>query len=270
MQLGIRAVIYTRNHERAEAARLIAAAGFAGVQMASHYVESADLTSGQPRMGPGVLGAEFAAETRELFHAAGLQTWCLDCYNPLSGADETMRTHAVEQMIGGLRIARSFGCDAIVTEAGSRGVDGFERFLDSMRRVLPVAEEEDVAVCIEPSYAQSVPSCWAMAGAIEELGSPYLRVLLDPANILVYDSVDRMFSVLAGSIMYMHAKDCVVGEKAMPTFPSAGEGMVDWHRTVELMNEHGIDRLIIEYAREETLEQVAGFLRGVISEVEGS
>lgn len=269
IELGIRAAIYTRNHDRRKAAAIIKDLGFVGVQVASHYSDApTDPAPAGP--GPGALGEDFAKQTRDIFHDAGVQTWVIDCYNDLSSANSEARAQSVQRMLEGLRIARHFGCDGVVTEAGRRDVDGFERFLDSLRQIMPVAEAEDINVCIEPSYAQTVPSAWTMAGAIEEIGSPKLGVLLDPANILVYDSVERMFSELAGRIWCAHAKDCNVDEKGMPSFPSAGQGRVDWHRMIELMLQHGVSRLMIEYANEETAPQVRDFLLGVISDVEGS
>ncbi len=270
MELGIRSIIYTRNHDRAEAARLIREAGFVGVQVSSTYSDLPDQSSAHPMMGPGTFGAEIAAETTEIFHAAGLGTWVLDCYNDLSNADDEARARSITQMCAGIEIAKAFGCDAVATEAGRRGVNGFERFVDSLRQVMPTAEAEGVKVCIECSYAQSVPSVWTLAGAIDEVGSPNLGVLLDPANILCYDSVERMFSVLSDRIWYTHAKDCNVDEKGMPSFPSAGQGQVDWHRFVELMGEHGVTKLIVEYANEETAPEVHEFLCGIVADVEGS
>ena len=194
----------------------------------------------------------------------------MDCYNNLGAADDEARRNAIGRMMGGIRICQEFGCRAVVTEAGTRGVNAFERAAQSLQEVMPCAEANGVLVCIEPSYKQSVPNCYTMAGLIEAVGSANLKVMLDAANILVYDALDRMFEVLGEHVVFCHAKDCNVDAKGDPSFPSAGQGMVDYHRFVELILEHGSPPLIIEYAREESIARVRDFLLGVIAEVEGN
>lgn len=270
LRLGVRAIIFTRNHPVEEAARLIADQGLQGVQVPTWYQEYEQYSSRHPEMNPGAFPDHVVAQIRAAFDAAGLETWAMDSYNNVSAGDEALRATAVESMRKSIAAAPGFGCDTIVTEAGRRGVGGFDRCVQSFREFMPAAEAAGITVCVEPSYAQTVPNSWTMRGLIEEVCSPNLKVLLDPANILCYDSTSRPFDVLGSDIVLAHAKDCVVDEKGMPSFPSAGEGEVDWHLFMERLMALGDVPLIIEYAKEETIGGVIDFLRDVAADVEGN
>lgn len=269
MKLGVRAIIFTRNHPVEEAARLIAEHGLEGVAVPTWYHEYPEYCTRHPAMDPGAFPDEVVATIRGAFEQAGLATWVMDAYNNLSAADEALRTAAVTSMKRSIEAAPRFGCATIVTESGRRDVGGFERCLASFREFMPLADAAGITVCVEPSYAQTVPNSWTMRGLIEQVGSPNLKCLLDPANILCYDATNRPFEVLGADIVLTHAKDCVVDEKGMPSFPSAGEGQVDWHLFIERTLALGDLPVIIEYANEQNIGGVIDFLRGVIADVEG-
>lgn len=270
VKLGIRAIIFTRNHPVDEAARRIAALGLEGVAVPTTYQEYPEHSSRHPQMNPAAFPEDVIETISDAFRSAGLATWAMDSYNNISAEDEEAREAAVAAMTGAIEVAPKFGCDTIVTEAGRRGVGGFERCVASFLEIMPLAEQAGITVCVEPSYRQTVPNSWTMRGLIEEVGSPNLRVLLDPANILCYDSTERPFDVLGEDIVLAHAKDCTVDEDGKPTFPSAGEGEVDWPRFIERLMGLGDVPLIIEYAKEDNIEQVVDFLRGQIAAVEGN
>ncbi len=270
MKLGVRAIIFTRNHPVEEAARLIAAHGLEGVAVPTWYQEYPEYCTRHPAMNPAAFPQDAVDTIIGAFRSEGLETWVMDAYNNISAEDDEARAAAVEAVRSSIEAAPGFGCSAIVTESGRRGVGGFERCVQSMREIMPPAEDAGVTVCIEPSYAQSVPNSWTMRGLIEEVASPNLKVLLDPANILCYDDTQRPFDVLGEHIILAHAKDCTVDEKGMPGFPSAGEGEVDWPVFIERLMALGDVPLIIEYANENNIGQVVEFLRDRIAEVEGS
>jgi L-ribulose-5-phosphate 3-epimerase len=270
VKLGVRAIIFTRTHPVEEAARLIASYGLDGVAVPTIYQEYPQYSTRHPAMDPSAYPAEVAEHIRRSFHDAGLATWAMDSYNNISSDDPEVRRAAIDAMKGAIETARRFGCDTVATESGRRGVGGFERCLEAFREFMPLAEAAGITVCVEPSYAQTVPNSWTMRGLIEEVGSSNLKVLLDPANILCYDDSARPFDVLGEQIVLAHAKDCIVDEKGMPSFPSAGQGQVDWPVFLERLMALGDVPLIIEYAKEESFAEVVDFLRTQIAEVEGN
>lgn len=270
MKLGVRAIIFTRNHPVEEAAERIASYGLEGVAVPTIYQEYPQYATRHPAMNPAAFPEDVAAHILQTFRNAGLETWVMDSYNNISSDDPEVRSAAIEAMKGSIATAQRFGCDTIATESGRRGVGGFERCVEAFREFMPLAEEAGMTVCVEPSYAQTVPNSWTMRGLIEEVGSPNLKVLLDPANILCYDDTARPFDVLGEQIILAHAKDCTVDEKGMPGFPAAGQGEVDWPLFIERLMKLGDVPLIIEYANENNFGEVVDFLRAQIAEVEGN
>lgn len=270
MKLGVRAIIFTRSHPVEEAAELIASYGLEGVAVPTMYQEYPEYCTRHPAMDPSAFPEDIAAHILKTFQDAGLATWVMDSYNNISSDDPEIRRAAIGAMKGSIASASRFGCDTIATESGRRGVGGFERCVDAFREFMPLAEDAGVTVCVEPSYAQTVPNSWTMRGLIEEVGSPNLKVLLDPANILCYDDTARPFDVLGEDIVVAHAKDCTVDEKGMPSFPPAGQGSVDWPVFIERLMSLGDVPLIIEYANENNFGEVVDFLRAQIADVEGN
>ncbi len=269
LKLGVTSTVYGRDRTVAEAARLARETGFHGVQLSMAFAD-ASFYPYRPDLDLGTLTPEVRQSIREAYTDLGLEVFCLSAYTDLAQPYGDARTAAIEYMKSLIRMTKDLGANAVITEAGSRGFEAYERCVEGFREVIEVAEAEGVYVCVEPSYKQAVPNSYTAAGLIDAVGSKYLRVLLDPANILCYDAVDRMFDVLGGHIIYAHAKDCVVDEKGDPTFPSAGEGMVPYHRFVELLLEHEVPALIVEYANTDNIGRVHGFLTSILADVLGS
>ena len=262
MQLGIRTGVLGRVTPE-ESARLAAEAGLDGVQIALDH-------GGIERRSPDELTPDACAQIRETYESRGLQVYALSAYTDLGVADERRRSRQVEHFRGLMPLARHLGTNVLVTDAGARGIGAYERAVETMRRLMPSAHEQDVLIALEPSYAQSICCSEKARTFIEEVGYNRLKVLIDPANILVYDSLDRMFSLLGEFILFGHAKDVIVDDAGNPTFPPAGQGKMDYHRYVELLLAHKVDTLIVEYVTPEALHPTLDFLRGVIAEVEGS
>lgn len=269
LKLGVTSTVYGRDKTIAEAARLARETGFHGVQLSMAFAD-ADFYPYRPDVDLGTLTPELRRSIREAYTDLGLDVFCVSAYTNLAQPYGDARTAAIEYMKTLIRMTKDLGANAVITEAGTRGFEAFERCVEGFREVMEVAEAEGIHVCIEPSYKQAVPNSYTAAGLIEAVGSEYLKVLMDPANILCYDSVDRMFDVLGEHIIYAHAKDCVVDEKGDPTFPSAGEGMVPYHRFVELLLEYEVPALIVEYANADNIGRVHGFLSSVLADVLGA
>jgi sugar phosphate isomerase/epimerase len=269
LKLGVTSPVYSRGKTYAEAAQLTRDGGFDGVQLSLMF-EDAKFYPYRPDLDLDELTPEVRGDILRAHTDRDLEIFCLSAYTNLAQPYGDGRTAAIEYMKSLIRMAKDFGTNAVVTEAGTRGMAAYERCVAGFQEVMEVAEAEGVFICIEPSYRQAVPNSYTAAGLIQDVGSDNLKVLLDPANILCYDAVDRMFDVLGDHIIYGHAKDCIVDEKGDPTFPSAGQGMVPYHRFIELLLEYEVPVLIIEYANPENIDEVHEFLSGVIADVTGA
>jgi sugar phosphate isomerase/epimerase len=164
---------------------------------------------------------------------------------------------------------RDLGGEVLVTESGARPEDpaeqdaAWDRLRSALDELLPIAEAEEVSIGLEPSRAQVLKDARTARRLLDEFGTDHLKVMIDPANILGLETLDEMFAVVGHAIFQGHAKDVVLSEEKV-RYPPAGQGELDYPRYVQLLRQHGIDALVIEYVTEENFTTVRDFLRGVL------
>ena len=86
--------------------------------------------------------------------------------------------------------------------------------LAAMEIAVGIADRHDVDVGIEPELANVINSAEKARRLIDEIGSPRLKIVLDPANLFEAETLDRQRDIvssaidrLADRIVMGHAKD---------------------------------------------------------------
>lgn len=249
-----------------ESAHIIKQAGLDGIQLSPADISNgSEARSAQQRPNP-----EACEQVRAAYESQGLQIYALDAYADIGTADRDRRLEQVAYVKSLMPIARKLGTHILVTSVGPRGIGAYERAVESMQSIMPYAHEQDVMLALEPSYSHCVCCSEKARAFIEEVGYNRLKVAVDPAAILVYDSLDRMFSILGGLVLLGHGRDVTVDATGKPTFCSPGRGQMDYHRYIELLLRHGVDLLIIKHVTAGRLKPVSDFLRKTIADVQGS
>jgi sugar phosphate isomerase/epimerase len=137
--------------------------------------------------------------------------------------------------------------------------------LHSMETAIGIADKYQVYLGIEPELANVVHSAARARQLIDELGSPRLRIVLDPANLFEVASLDEQRSTVAQAIDLLadriamgHAKD----RYADGRFATAGQGVLDYAHYLAQLKAVGFDGPLITHglAASEAVE-VARFLR---------
>lgn len=154
-----------------------------------------------------------------------------------------------------MQIAANNQVPVVATECGfipgRRGVSAdtyesaFHRFVRTFRQLGERAEHYGVKVALEPCVLDIVPSAKRTADFLEQVGSPAVQVLLDPANLIANSSEADMFNYLAPHIAYFHGKDRKVNDAYGRV---VGDGDIDWPVFLELYHRHtdGVP-FILEY-----------------------
>jgi sugar phosphate isomerase/epimerase len=123
--------------------------------------------------------------------------------------------------------------------------DVWQRMVATGKELAQRAERHDARVLMEPYFGSFFASAKRTRLFIEEVNSPRIRVLLDPANLLEINDLDEMFAQLAPWIDCLHAKDRklhAIGGVA------AGEGDIDYDQFVALATRHAPQApFILEY-----------------------
>ena len=109
--------------------------------------------------------------------------------------------------------------------------EAWRDLLASMERAVAIAERYDVDLGIEPELANVVDSAAKARRLLDEIGSPRLKIVLDPANLAEIETPERRRAIvsnaidlLADHIAMAHAKD----RNARGEFVAAGSGVIDF------------------------------------------
>jgi L-ribulose-5-phosphate 3-epimerase len=145
-----------------------------------------------------------------------------------------------------LRYGQELGLEFINTGTGpgtpsERGA----AVLENLRRLAPVAESTGVYVALE---TQDDLTAYADAASelLESVGSDWVCLNLDAANMLYWQGVDPMTEIdaLAPFIRHVHLKD-KIGGKGDYNFPPLGEGEIDWAAILRVLLDAGFSGPIV-------------------------
>jgi sugar phosphate isomerase/epimerase len=110
--------------------------------------------------------------------------------------------------------------------------------LSSMEAALRIGEEEQVTLAFEPERANVVNTAAKGHALLAAMQSSRLKVVIDPANLIVPGDehqmsqvLDDAFDLLGEYIVIAHAKD----RGADDTFQTAGGGILDYDQYIRLL-----------------------------------
>ena len=137
--------------------------------------------------------------------------------------------------------------------------------LSSMEAALRIAEEEQITLAFEPERANVVSTAAKGHALLATMQSSRLKVVFDPANLIVPGDEYQMsqvlgeaFDLLGEYIIIAHAKD----RGADDTFRAAGEGILDYDQYMRLLRAAGFNGpLILHGLTEEQVDAALQFLR---------
>ena len=216
------------------------------------------------------------ARFREIYGAyesCGIRVCSVGVFTNLIEPDDEKLARNLAHFERHMELCALCGIPCAATECGfdpaSRGVRAdvyetrFARLRESLSHLCERAAAYNVCIALEPCVLDVVPSAKRMADLIAQVGSPRLKVLLDPANLIANSSEEDIFRYLAPHIAYFHGKDRHVND----TYGRlVGDGDIDWPLFLSLYHRHteGVP-FILEYANKdncaETRERVLAFDR---------
>ena len=138
--------------------------------------------------------------------------------------------------------------------------------------VLVAIESYDVDLGIEPELANVINSATQAHRLIDELQSPRLKIILDPANLFEVTTLDRQrdivahaIDLLADRIVMCHAKD----RQDDGSFTVAGTGVLDYPHFIATLRQAGCDVPIVTHGLTAAqASAVAKFLTRMLAEQE--
>jgi sugar phosphate isomerase/epimerase len=109
-----------------------------------------------------------------------------------------------------------------------------------MREAVDIARQANVVLAFEPEVNNVVDSARKARRLLDEIGSPHLKVTLDPANLFhagelprMKEILDEAFALVGKDIVLAHAKD--LDHDGDAGHKPAGHGVLDYGRYVSLL-----------------------------------
>ena len=135
--------------------------------------------------------------------------------------------------------------------------EAWRDLVESLNEALWMAAEHGVTLGVEPEVSNVIDSAVKCRRLLDELGSPYLKAVLDGANLFhagelprMRDILDEACDLLAGDIALAHAKDLArdgeAGDRA------AGTGVLDYKHYLAGLRRARYDGPLILHGLNET------------------
>jgi len=269
MEIGI----FTKAFSRPSLAETLDAVAGHGLRSVQFNMACAGLESMPDHVPPGV-----ADHIRRVADQKGIAIAALSGTFNMIHPDPRVRRQGVERLRTLAGIAGTLGASVITLCTGTRDPDNMWRrhpdndlaeawrdLVATLEPALAVADEYDLTLAFEPEPANVVNSAARGLRLLEEMRSPRLAVVVDPANIVATDRsrepgvvLTEAFELFGDRLAVAHAKD--LGADGEPC--AAGKGIVPWGRYLSLLQKAGFrGPLILHGLREDEVATSVSFLR---------
>lgn len=201
---------------------------------------------------PEALTPGYAMYLRRLFGKYELDCAVLGCYLNLATPDAAQLKATQEKYMANIRFAAHLGAGVVGTETGAPNVEykfeeacwneeSLQIFIRNLRPVVKYAEQMGVLVAIEPVVRHIVCNPVRARRVLDEIGSPNLRIILDPVNLLeIYnyekqdEIIDEAIELLGKDVAVLHVKDFAITDGRLVSVP-VGQGQCHWDRIMPYM-----------------------------------
>ena len=272
--MPIRLGIFARTYQRDDLDSVLEAVQSDGFDCIQFNLSCAGLSSLPERLGESSCRSIRAALTRH-----GIAMVAISGTFNVIHPDITIRSDGIRRCCGLIAEARSLGTDLVTLCTGSRDPENMWRthpdnrtpeawsdMLQTLEQLVVQAELHNVQLGIEPETANVIDSAARARRLIDELRSPALKVVMDPANLFIGDDHADMPSVLASAFDQL-GNDIVLGH-AKDT-PSPGKGKLDFHQYLTLLSSIGfVGPLVLHNLSEADVHASTVFLRNILDSLE--
>jgi len=239
--------------------------------------------AGLPAM-PDAIPSELARKIRREAAARGIRIASVQGTFNMSHPDAEQRRMGLRRLQVLAQTCPQLGTSMIHLCTGTRDPENMWRrhpdndspaawkdMVECVRAATDIARPAGVVLAFEPEVNNVVDSAQKARRLLDEIGSPHLKVTIDPANIFHAGELPRMkeilstaFALVGKDIVLAHAKDLDhdgdAGHKA------AGQGKLDYDQYVALLRTYGFKGpLLLHGLSEAQVPGCVAFLREKLS-----
>ncbi|MEI7730066.1 MAG: sugar phosphate isomerase/epimerase [Verrucomicrobiota bacterium] len=277
LKVGI-ATLGFNNYTNAALAKELSASGFKLIQLFLVQTDS-NFWKYNQRSDVSSLTPARCKEIADVYRDAGITIHSLGVYANLIHPDPAERKANLDYFAAMMDVGGHMGVNTFISEAGHfrdpkepepRIAHHFQDevwtyMLETGKQLAALAEKRDAKILLEGFYRGFLASAKRLRLFLEEIHSPHLRALLDPANLIEVNDLDEMFQQLAPHIDCLHAKDRKYHvERGVP----AGQGSLDYEKLVRLAATHTPHApLVLEYVGPKDYQAALAHLRAAMQKV---
>jgi sugar phosphate isomerase/epimerase len=191
----------------------------------------------------------------EIYRRQGITVTSIGVFTNLLEQSKEELEHNISYFERHMQIASMNDIQYVSTECGfvpgKRGINAetyesaFQYLTQNIKRLALAAEKYGVYIALETCVLDVIPSAKRAADFLTQVGSPNVKILLDPANLIANSSEEDMFRYHSPHIAYIHGKDRKLNDTYGRT---VGDGDIDWPLFLELYHNYteGVP-FILEY-----------------------
>ena len=170
-----------------------------------------------------------------------------------TASSEEIRKEAKEITRKQLQVASWLGCQSILVVPGAVGVDfepgseivdydvAYDRCLEALKELAPVAEEYQVELCIENVWNKFLLPPLEMRDLIDKVNSPWVGSYFDVGNVLYCGYPEQWIKILGKRIRKVHFKDFKRSVGTLDGFGDLLSGDVNWKNVRAALEKNGYD-----------------------------
>ncbi len=152
--------------------------------------------------------------------------------------------------------------------------EAWRDLLEAMGTAIEIAERYNIDLGIEPELANVINSAPKARKLIDELKSPRIKIVMDPANLFEVETLEEQRTIvsaaidlLADRIVMAHAKDRTSDGR----FATAGKGVLDYAHYFRRLSAVGFGGSLITHGLSASeAEGVAAFLASKLQNTSGA
>ena len=272
---------FTRIFDRPSFEEVLDAAAGHGLEALQLNLESAGLPPMPDRLDP-----DLCRRVRDQAAARGLTLAAVSGTFNIIHPDLEERARNFRSLRALAAACPALGAPRITFSTGTRNADymwashpdngspeAWSDMLESMAEAVEIAAEHEVPLVFEPEVSNVVDSAPKARRLLDHFGSPFLKVVIDGANLFgagdlprMAEVLDEAFDLLGPDIEMAHAKDLVRDGEAGHV--AAGTGLLDYERYLRRLREAGFDgALVLHSLDEEQVPASVRFLRRTLERI---
>lgn len=218
-------------------------------------------------------------EIADAYRSAGISIHSIGVYTNLIHPNDNELKANLEYFEDMMKVGAYMNVTTFITEAGHYHnpnepapqieyhlqEEVWHRMVKTGKKLAELAEAHKATVLLEPFYRGFFCSAKRTRIFLEEVDSPHIKALLDPANLLEINDIEEMFSQLGPWIECLHAKDRKLHvDRGVP----AGQGDLDYKQFIAAAAKHTPDApFILEYVGSNDYQQALKMLRDMVSQL---